>query len=73
MISTEPALTDSKDIIDKVLKGEISWVCTNCAEQFSKKQPYEYPYTAHEDTCDICGETKSVGPAVKLFGYYRSF
>jgi len=56
----------------KCIDGQSFWVCSKCADKYSKKPPYKYPLTMHLANCDICGCYKPVGPSRKLFGHYKS-
>lgn len=55
-----------------VAYGNIHWSCFFCAKKYRDKEPYNGIYTIHDGKCDICGKTEPIGPANKLFGYYRS-
>lgn len=47
-------------------------VCFDCAEKYSKQDPYKHTITMRNHECYICGEHKKVGPSRKLFGLYIS-
>ena len=38
----------------------MTWICLDCAKAVGVVMPPGHAYTAHEDTCGVCGEIKTV-------------
>jgi len=62
---------EEKRALECINRGNF-WVCTDCANKYSKNPPYGSVLTMHNNTCYICEQHKMVGPSYKLFGYYQS-
>ena len=62
---------NKKERIKECQQGVSRYVCTDCADKYSQREPYEYPMTMYNNTCYICEEHKVIGPSRKLFGFYR--
>jgi len=55
----------------EVKEGNIKLVCLPCADIHSKQPPYADVLTVRKGVCEICGDKTTVGPAYKLFNFYR--
>lgn len=47
---------------------ERTWICSDCGEKHGKLRGSEDSETYHNDTCDFCGEIKTVCH-VRRYGY----
>lgn len=55
----------------KLNNGANEYVCQDCTNKHSERDPYDGTITLHNGQCYICGETKIVGPSRKSFGFHR--
>ncbi len=55
----------------KCQNGAQHYVCKECSDKHREREAYDGTSTVHKAECYICGETKSVGPSRKAFGFHR--
>ena len=68
-----PTATETKEEqrAQDCINGENHYVCFDCRDKYSSREPSDTAVTCRNGDCHICEEHTTVASSRKLFGHHR--